>query len=204
VSSTPYFDEAARSAAFERDGQFNIIGVRAFITSCASIADWMDDLYMLLGERFIDARLYLSARPRGKTHRRRVAGRIPRPRRTQSQRAILHRVLCRYRLGTNRVSTGLCQKDRASRCAKFISRARIFHQVHCPRPQCDDGSKIGHYALRAVWRVPRRAGFELFRRGNRNDRKRMCRDGTSRVRLSRLARTLFAANAAHAKQRMSK
>jgi predicted hydrocarbon binding protein len=62
VSQTPYFDEAARSAAFERDGQFNIIGVRAFITSCASIADWMDDLYMLLGERFIDARLYLSAR----------------------------------------------------------------------------------------------------------------------------------------------
>ncbi len=62
MSQTPYFDEAAKSATFEQDGQFNIIGVRAFITSCASIADWMDDLYMLLGERFIDARLYLSAR----------------------------------------------------------------------------------------------------------------------------------------------
>jgi predicted hydrocarbon binding protein len=62
MSQTPYFDEAAKSATFERDGQFNIIGVRAFITSCASIADWMDDLYMLLGERFIEARLYLSAR----------------------------------------------------------------------------------------------------------------------------------------------
>jgi predicted hydrocarbon binding protein len=62
MSQTPYFDEAAKSAMFERDGQFNIIGVRAFITSCASIADWMDDLYMLLGERFIEARLYLSAR----------------------------------------------------------------------------------------------------------------------------------------------
>ncbi|MCI0478311.1 MAG: hypothetical protein L0Y55_18885 [Anaerolineales bacterium] len=62
MSQTPYFDEAAKSAAFERDGQFNIIGVRAFVTSCASIADWMDDLYMLLGERFIEARLYLSAR----------------------------------------------------------------------------------------------------------------------------------------------
>ena len=62
MSQTPYFDEATRSATFERDGQFNIIGVRAFITSCASIADWMDDLYMVLGERFIEARLYLSAR----------------------------------------------------------------------------------------------------------------------------------------------
>jgi predicted hydrocarbon binding protein len=62
MSDTPYFDEAAQSANFERDGQFNIIGVRAFITSCASIADWMDDLYMLLGERFINARLYVSAR----------------------------------------------------------------------------------------------------------------------------------------------
>ncbi len=62
MSQTPYFDEAAKSATFERDGQFTIIGVRAFITSCASIADWMDDLYMLLGERFIDTRLYLSAR----------------------------------------------------------------------------------------------------------------------------------------------
>jgi len=62
MSQTPYFDEAAKSATFERDGQFNIIGVRAFITSCASIADWMDDLYRLLGERFIDERLYLSAR----------------------------------------------------------------------------------------------------------------------------------------------
>lgn len=60
--TTPYFDEAAQSAHFDREGQFTIIGVRAFITSCASIADWMDDLYMLLGERFIDARLYLSAR----------------------------------------------------------------------------------------------------------------------------------------------
>ena len=62
MSQTPYFDEAAKSATFEQDGEFHIIGVRAFITSCASIADWMDDLYMLLGERFIDARLYLSAR----------------------------------------------------------------------------------------------------------------------------------------------
>ncbi len=62
MSDTPYFDETSKSAVFEKDGQFNIIGVRAFITSCASIADWMDDLYMLLGERFIDTRLYLSAR----------------------------------------------------------------------------------------------------------------------------------------------
>lgn len=62
MSDTPHFDEAAKSATFQKDGQFNIIGVRAFITSCASIADWMDDLYMLLGERFINARLYLSAR----------------------------------------------------------------------------------------------------------------------------------------------
>lgn len=62
MSETPYFDHATQSATFQRDGQFNIIGVRAFITSCASIADWMDDLYMLLGERFINARLYVSAR----------------------------------------------------------------------------------------------------------------------------------------------
>ncbi|MBI5031837.1 MAG: hypothetical protein HZB51_15010 [Chloroflexi bacterium] len=62
MSDTPYFDEAAKSATFEPDGQFNIIGVRAFITSCASIADWMDDLYMELGERFVDSRLYMSAR----------------------------------------------------------------------------------------------------------------------------------------------
>jgi predicted hydrocarbon binding protein len=62
MSDTPYFDEASKSAAFEKDGQFNIIGVRAFITSCASIADWMDELYLLLGERFIDTRLYVSAR----------------------------------------------------------------------------------------------------------------------------------------------
>jgi predicted hydrocarbon binding protein len=62
MEQTSYFDHTAQSAKFERDGQFNIIGVRAFIISCASIADWMDDLYMLLGERFIDARLYLSAR----------------------------------------------------------------------------------------------------------------------------------------------
>ncbi len=58
----PHFDEAAKSATFSLDGQFNIIGVRAFITSCASVADWMDDLYFLLGERFINARLYISAR----------------------------------------------------------------------------------------------------------------------------------------------
>ncbi len=58
----PHFDNAAQSASFSLDGQFNIIGVRAFITSCASIVDWMDDLSFLLGERFINARLYISAR----------------------------------------------------------------------------------------------------------------------------------------------
>lgn len=62
MSDTPYFDEAAKSAIFSQDGQFNIIGVRAFIISCASIADWMDDLYTELGERFVDTRLYTSAR----------------------------------------------------------------------------------------------------------------------------------------------
>ncbi|MBI4789457.1 MAG: hypothetical protein HY782_20700 [Chloroflexi bacterium] len=60
-----YFEKVAGSASFDRDGAFKFIGVRAFVMSAATIADLMDDFYLVLGQRFVDARLYMGGRRAG-------------------------------------------------------------------------------------------------------------------------------------------
>ncbi len=40
-------------------------GVRAFIMSASTIADLLDDFYLVLGEKFVNARLYLGGRRAG-------------------------------------------------------------------------------------------------------------------------------------------
>jgi len=62
-----FFDEMARTMEFDPDAALRFSGgVRAFIMSASTIADLIDDLYLVLGERFVDARLYLGGKRAGK------------------------------------------------------------------------------------------------------------------------------------------
>jgi hypothetical protein len=60
-----YFGEVTRTLQFSEDAAFKFIGVRAFIMSASTIADLVDDLYLVLGEKFVDARLYLGGKRAG-------------------------------------------------------------------------------------------------------------------------------------------
>lgn len=60
-----YFGKVVNSARFSPDAAFQFIGVRAFIMSASTIADLMDDFYLVLGPRFVDARLYMGGRRAG-------------------------------------------------------------------------------------------------------------------------------------------
>ncbi|CAG0946955.1 hypothetical protein ANRL1_03484 [Anaerolineae bacterium] len=61
-----YFQKVSSTLQFDQDAAFKFIGVRAFIMSASTIADLMDDFYLVLGERFVDARLYLGGKRAGK------------------------------------------------------------------------------------------------------------------------------------------
>lgn len=60
-----YFDAVSGTAKFNPNAAFQFIGVRAFIMSASTIADLMDDFYLVLGDRFVDARLYMGGRKAG-------------------------------------------------------------------------------------------------------------------------------------------
>lgn len=60
-----YFGKVVNSARFSPDAAFQFIGVRAFIMSASTISDLMDDFYLVLGPRFVDARLYMGGRRAG-------------------------------------------------------------------------------------------------------------------------------------------
>lgn len=60
-----FFDAVSRTAQFDSEAAFRFIGVRAFIMSASTIADLVDDLYLMLGERFVDARMYMGGRRAG-------------------------------------------------------------------------------------------------------------------------------------------
>lgn len=62
-----FFEEMTRTAEFDPNAAFKFSGgVRAFIMSASTIADLVDDLYLVLGEKFVDARLYLGGKRAGK------------------------------------------------------------------------------------------------------------------------------------------
>ncbi len=60
------FQKVAGTLLFDEDAAFKFIGVRAFIMSASTIADLVDDFYLVLGEKFVDARLYLGGKRAGK------------------------------------------------------------------------------------------------------------------------------------------
>lgn len=60
-----YFDKVMGTAKFSSEAAFQFINVRAFIMSASTIADLMDDFYLVLGSRFVDARLYMGGRRAG-------------------------------------------------------------------------------------------------------------------------------------------
>jgi predicted hydrocarbon binding protein len=62
-----YFEEMTRTLEFDPAAALKFSGgVRAFIMSASTIADLVDDLYLVLGEKFVDARLYLGGKRAGK------------------------------------------------------------------------------------------------------------------------------------------
>lgn len=62
-----FFDEMTRTLEFNSEGALKFSGgVRAFIMSASTIGDLVDDLYLVLGEKFVDARLYLGGKRAGK------------------------------------------------------------------------------------------------------------------------------------------
>lgn len=65
MSTGSYFDKVIDTVQFDPEAAFRCIGVRAFIMSASTIADIIDDLYLVLGERFVDARLYLGGKRAG-------------------------------------------------------------------------------------------------------------------------------------------
>lgn len=66
VAAAPdYFGQVVSSARFSPEAAFQFIGVRAFVMSASTIADIMDDFYLVLGARFVDARLYMGGRRAG-------------------------------------------------------------------------------------------------------------------------------------------
>ncbi len=72
-----YFDQVVSSARFDPEAAFKFIGVRAFIMSASTMADLIDDFNLVLGPRFVDARLYMGGRRAGvRTARALVAAHI--------------------------------------------------------------------------------------------------------------------------------
>lgn len=60
-----YFGQVTQTANFDPEGAFTFNGVRTYIMSAATIADLFDDFYLVLGQRFVDARLYMGGRRAG-------------------------------------------------------------------------------------------------------------------------------------------
>ncbi|MCL5952496.1 MAG: 4-vinyl reductase [Chloroflexi bacterium] len=60
-----YFKAIVSTAEFNRNAAMQFIGVRSLVMTAATMADLLDDFYLVLGERFVDARLYLSGRRAG-------------------------------------------------------------------------------------------------------------------------------------------
>jgi hypothetical protein len=60
------FDEQTLKLEFSEAGDLKVLGgVRAFLMSTSSFTDLMDDFYLVLGERFVNARMYMGGRRAG-------------------------------------------------------------------------------------------------------------------------------------------
>lgn len=60
------FQALTRTMEFNADAAMKFSGgVRAFIMSASTIADLLDDFYLVLGEKFVNARLYMGGRRAG-------------------------------------------------------------------------------------------------------------------------------------------
>ncbi len=67
AAGSDFYDAMTRTLEFSPDAALKFSGgVRAFIMSASTIADLVDDFYLVLGERFVDARLYLGGKRAGK------------------------------------------------------------------------------------------------------------------------------------------
>ena len=67
IAESNYYDAMTRTLEFSPEAALKFSGgVRAFIMSASTIADLVDDLYLVLGEKFVDARLYLGGKRAGK------------------------------------------------------------------------------------------------------------------------------------------
>ena len=67
AGGSEFYDAMTRTLEFSPDAALKFSGgVRAFIMSASTIADVVDDFYLVLGERFVDARLYLGGKRAGK------------------------------------------------------------------------------------------------------------------------------------------
>ncbi|MCX7840787.1 MAG: 4-vinyl reductase [Anaerolineae bacterium] len=59
-------DQQTLKLEISADGDLKVLGgVRAFLMSTSSFADLMDDFYLVLGERFVNARMYMGGRRAG-------------------------------------------------------------------------------------------------------------------------------------------
>lgn len=59
-------DEQTLELELSAEGDLKVLGsVRAFLMSTSSFADLMDDFYLVLGERFVNARMYMGGRRAG-------------------------------------------------------------------------------------------------------------------------------------------
>jgi predicted hydrocarbon binding protein len=59
-------DEQTLKLELSTEGDLKVLGgVRAFLMSTSSFADLMDDFYLVLGERFVNARMYMGGRRAG-------------------------------------------------------------------------------------------------------------------------------------------
>ncbi len=60
------FDDKTLQLEMPPEGDLKVLGgVRAFLMSTSSFADLMDDFYLVLGERFVNARMYMGGRRAG-------------------------------------------------------------------------------------------------------------------------------------------
>lgn len=64
--SAGVLDERTLKLEISATGDLKVLGgVRAFLMSTSSFADLMDDFYLVLGERFVNARMYMGGRRAG-------------------------------------------------------------------------------------------------------------------------------------------
>lgn len=60
------FDDKTLQLEMPPEGNLQVLGgVRAFLMSTSSFADLMDDFYLVLGHRFVNARMYMGGRRAG-------------------------------------------------------------------------------------------------------------------------------------------